>query len=248
MSNESRKRLSMNDGGNSVSDFRQSFASAVNQYDIRLVVHGFVAGVLFFLSAFLSVFLLVYVYRSYGESDQGISKVVTAEDECVCRNCEFMFIPAVLCAGSISIIYLSYQVKRARRNSNIKCPHCQNSVVKQRRVVQWTGYCPLCKVQLMEGKFASTAEVKEHIEKIRPTEKRAVRFSWIATLAGIPIGTVIYLWSLSTAEAAGGTVRGHWTIPFLTLVIPVLLWGISKFSGNEYNSAVQLFHEIGNEV
>jgi len=26
------------------------------------------------------------------------------------------------------------------------------------------------------------------------------------------------------------------------------LWGISKFSGNEYNEAVQLFHEIENEA
>ena len=140
------------------------------------------------------------------------------------------------------------QIKRARRNPAFQCPHCQNSVAKEklRNVVQLTGYCPLCREKLMQGKFTSEAEVREELEKIRQSEKRAVWFSWIATLAGIPIGITIYLWSLSTAETAGCTVRGHWAIPFLTLVIPVMLWGISKFSGNEYNEVVQLFHEIEN--
>ncbi|WP_154900839.1 hypothetical protein [Gimesia maris] len=100
----------------------------------------------------------------------------------------------------------------------------------------------------MQGKFASEAEVREELEKIRQSEKRMVRFSWIVTLAGILSGIAIYLWSLSTAEAAGGTIRGHWAIPLLTLVIPIMLWGISKFIRNEYNEVVQLFHEIENQT
>ncbi|HCO27299.1 MAG: hypothetical protein CME31_01405 [Gimesia sp.] len=237
----------MNNEENLVSDFRLRFEAAEKKAGMRMVFSTLFAFALFDLNLFLLYLLLV----RYETMLAPIRAFVSSQTDFVAGiGCLLLSCSVFLLASLIPILFLRDQIKRARQIPPFKCPHCQNSVAKekQRNVVQWTGYCPLCKVKLMEGKFASTAEVKEHSEKIWKTEKRVVRFSWIATLAGIPIGIAIYLWSLSTAEAAGGTVRGHWAIPFLTLVIPVMLWGISKFSGNEYNATIQLFHEIENQT
>ena len=235
----------MNDGGILVSDFRLRFEAAEKKAGMRMVFSTLFAFALFDVNLFLLYLLLV----RYETTLAPIRAIVSSQSDCIAGiGCLLFGCSAFLLASLIPLLFLRDQIKRARRNPAFQCPHCQNSVAKEklRNVVQLTGYCPLCREKLMQGKFTSEAEVREELEKIRQSEKRAVWFSWIATLAGIPIGIAIYLWSLSTAETAGCTVRGHWAIPFLTLVIPVMLWGISKFSGNEYNEVVQLFHEIEN--
>ncbi|QDU16700.1 hypothetical protein CA11_45330 [Gimesia maris] len=237
----------MNEGENLVSDFRQSFEAAEKIEGMRMVFSALCTFALFDLNLFLLCLLLV----RYETILNPIRAFVSRQTDFVAgMGCLFSGCSVFLIASLIPILFLRDQIKRARRNPAFQCPHCQNSIAKEklRRVVQLTGYCPLCREKLMQGKFASEAEVREELEKIRQSEKRMVRFSWIVTLAGILSGIAIYLWSLSTAEAAGGTIRGHWAIPLLTLVIPIMLWGISKFIRNEYNEVVQLFHEIENQT
>lgn len=189
-------------------NFRQRFEAAEKKAGMRMVFSTLFAFALFDLNLFLLYLLLV----RYETMLAPIRAFVSSQADCVAGiGCLLFGCSAFLLASLIPLLFLRDQIKRARRNPAFQCPHCQNAIAKEklRKVVQLTGYCPLCREKLMQGKYASEAEVREELEKIRQTEKRAVWFSWIATLAGIPIGIAIYLWSISTAEAAGGTVRGH---------------------------------------
>ena len=140
----------MNNGENLVSDFGLRFEAAEKKAGMRMVFSTLFAFALFDLNLFLLYLLLV----RYETILAPIRALVSNPTEFVAgTGCLLFGCSVFLIASLIPILFLRDQFKRARRNPAFQCPHCQNSIAKEklRRVVQLTGYCPLCREKLMQG-------------------------------------------------------------------------------------------------
>lgn len=227
------------------SDFKQTFKSAIEDYDNRIATALLIAAVFFIVPMLVITFISIQ-YRS-AIDDFTMAEILWKFGPESLVGLIFIFGFILSCVFSSICFYK--QCKRFKENSALNCPHCRSSLVSDgfRRTVFMTGYCPDCLEKLFEGELVSESAAIEYYAKTKSELKHSIRFTFGVSLAGLLSGLLIYHFAKPIADAVDGHIINPWGLPVIFLFLPVMIWLSSKFIFRACQSDIKLFQKVKNK-